>query len=408
MEVATMKKPIAVGLMVILAVILSGCGGNAEETPTPALEQDFVPVVSVTGEVMPAVWATLSAQTSGVVVEVPVEQGDEVVAGDPLVRLDPTDARLAVRRAETALEAAQARLALLQADPLPEEIAAAEAQVEAARAVLSQAAAQRDQLKSGATEAEVAAAQAQVTVAQADQLAAHETHDQTMKCYGFTLPDGSEHEICPLLGPPEEQSRYNLQAANEELDAVQAQLDALVAGADDRIRALEAAVWAAAAQRDMAQAQLDLLRADATAEEIAIRKAAVIQAQAALDAARVTLERTEVRAPLAGIVGIVDVRTGELVAPGQSLVTVGDLSTLRVGTTDLDEVDVARVEVGQKATLTFDALPERVFTGCVARISPMAEPDAGGVNYTVIIELDEVDPAIRWGMTAFVDIEVGR
>ena len=222
------------------------------------------------------------------------------------------------------------------------------------------------------------------------------------------MPDGSEHEICPLLGPPEERSRYNLQAANEELDAAQAQLDALVAGADDRIRALEAAVWAAAAQRDMAQAQLDLLQAEATAEELAIRKAAVAQAQAALDAARVTLERTEVRAPLAGTVGVVNVRTGELVAPGQSLVTVGDLSTLRVETTDLDEVDVARVEVGQKAALTFDALPERVFTGCVARISPMAEPDAGGVNYTVIIELDEIAPAIRWGMTAFVDIEVGR
>jgi len=42
------------------------------------------------------------------------------------------------------------------------------------------------------------------------------------------------------------------------------------------------------------------------------------------------------------------------------------------------------------------------------RISPMAEPGAGGVNYTVVVTLDESDPAIRWGMTAFVDIEVGK
>jgi hypothetical protein len=37
----------------------------------------------------------------------------------------------------------------------------------------------------------------------------------------------------------------------------------------------------------------------------------------------------------------------------------------------------------------------------------MAEPGSGGVNYTVIIEMEDLDPAIRWGMTAFVDIEVG-
>jgi hypothetical protein len=36
----------------------------------------------------------------------------------------------------------------------------------------------------------------------------------------------------------------------------------------------------------------------------------------------------------------------------------------------------------------------------------MSEPGAGGVHYTVVIVLDETDPAIRWGMTAFVDIEV--
>ncbi|MBE9472285.1 MAG: HlyD family efflux transporter periplasmic adaptor subunit, partial [Chloroflexi bacterium] len=77
-------------------------------------------------------------------------------------------------------------------------------------------------------------------------------------------------------------------------------------------------------------------------------------------------------------------------------------------TTDLDETQVARVADDQQAAITFDALPERVFTGHVTRISPMAKPGAGGVNYTVVIELAETDPAILWGMTAFVDIEVGQ
>nr|HID12767.1 HlyD family efflux transporter periplasmic adaptor subunit [Anaerolineae bacterium] len=262
-------------------------------------------------------------------------------------------------------------------------------------------AARRDQLESGATEAEIAAARAQVATAQAEQRAAREAHDQTMKCY-----DIGGKEVCPALGPLEEQARYRLHAADEALAAAQAQLDALLAGADDEVRAAEAAVWAAAAQRDSAQAQLDLLKAGAKAEEIAVAEAAVAQAQAALDAARVALERCEVRAPFASTVGAVNVRVGELVAPGQPLVTLGDLTTLRVETTDLDEIDVARVAVGQRVFITFDALPERVFAGRVTRISPMADPGAGGVNYTVIVELGETDPAILWGMTAFVDIEV--
>ena len=397
------KKAVLVGL-VVLVLLLSGCGGSAEETATPEVEMEFVPVVSVTGEVVPAVWATVSAQTGGTVLEVLVQVGDEVAAGDLLVRLDPTDAQLAVQQAEAAVEAAQAQLALLKTGPRPEQVAVAEAQIEAAQAVISQTAAQRDQLWSGATEAEIAAAQAQVAAAQAEQWMAREAHDQTMKCY--TLPDGGE--VCPALGAPEEQARYALHAADETLAAARAQLDALKAGSYLQVRTAEAAVSAAEAQTNIAQTQLDLLQAGATAGEIAVAEAAVAQAEAALEMAQVALTRCEVRAPFAGTAGAVNVRRGELIMPGQSLVTLGDLTTLRVETTDLDETQVARVAGDQQAAITFDALPERVFTGHVTRISPMAEPGAGGVNYTVVIEITETDPAILWGMTAFVDIEVGE
>lgn len=397
-----MKKGIVTGL-VVLAVILSGCGESAEETATPEVEMEFVPVVSVTGEVIPAVWANVSVQTGGTVVEVLVEPGDEVAAGDLLARLDPTDAQLAVQQAEAAVEAAQAQLALLKADPSPEQIAVSEAQVAAAQTVISQTIAQRNQLWSGATEAEIAAAQAQVAAAQAEQWMAREAHDQTLKCY--TMPNGSE--VCPALGPPEEQARHALHAADEALAAARAQLDALKAGSYLQVRTADAAVSAAEAQTNVAQAQLGLLQARATGEEIAVAEAAVTQAETALEIAHVALGRCEVRAPFAGTAGAVNVRVGELVAPGQPLVTLGDLTTLRVETTDLDETQVARVEVGQQAATTFDALPERVFTGQVTRISPMAEPGAGGVNYTVILEL-ETDSAIQWGMTAFVDIEIER
>jgi len=387
-----MIKRILVAGLLVASVILAGCGGGTP-TPTPEAEEELVPIVSITGKIVPAAWAALSAQAGGQVLEVLVEPGDAVAAGDVVVRLDPTEAQLAVQQAEAALAAAQAQLALLKAGPRPEEVAAAEALVSAAQAAVSQAAAQRDQLAAGAIEAEVAAAQAGVTAAEVTRKAAEDRYDQI---------EGKVH------GWIEEETILQLRAAEQALAAAQAQLAQVQGGAGARSRAANAAVSAAVAQQDLAQSQLNLLVAGATAEQVATTQAAVAQAQAGVETASVALGRCEVRAPFAGTAGAVSVRMGELITPGEPLVTLGDLATLRVETTDLDEVDVARVALGQRASVTFDAIPERVFVGQVVRISPMAEPGAGGVNYTVVVVLDESDPAIRWGMTAFVDIEVGK
>lgn len=386
-----MKRILVAGLLVV-SVILAGCGGGTP-TPTPEVESEYTPTVSVTGEMVPAAWATVSAQSGGTVIEVLVEPGDEVAAGDVLVRLDPTDAKLAAQQAEAALATAQAQLALLKAGARPEEVATAQAQVEAVKAALAQAAAQRDQVTAGMSEAEIAAAQAEVAAAEVTRKTIQDQYDRI---------EGKVH------GWIEEEMILQLRAAEQALAAAQARLAQVQGGAGAQTRAANASVWAATAQQGVAQAQLDLLLAGPTPEQIAASAATVAQAQAALEVARVALERTEVRAPFAGTAGGVSVRVGEWIAPGQPLVTLGDLTTLRAETTDLDEIDVARVAVGQKASVAFDAIPEQVFAGQVARISPMAEPGAGGVNYTVIVVLDELPLPIRWGMTAFVDIEVGQ
>jgi multidrug efflux pump subunit AcrA (membrane-fusion protein) len=383
-----MQKTLLAVMVGLLVLGLAGCGGQVEETPVPEAEPDFAPVVSVTGEVVPVLWATLSAQAGGTVVELAVEPGDEVMVDGLLVRLDPTDAELAFQQAEAALQAAQAQLALLEAGARSEEIAAAEGQVQAAEAALAQAIAQRDEL----TGAGAAAARAQLVAAMLEEKTAEDAYDQV---------EGRIH------GWIEEQAIRRLRAAEEARAAAEAQLAQLEGESGAQIRAAEAAVSAAAAQEHIAQAQLALLSAGATGEEIDAAEAAVAQARAASEAAQVALNRTEMRAGFAGTVGMVHVRVGELVAPGQPLVTLGDLSALRVETTDLDEIDVAKVAVGQDASVSFDALPERVFYGRVTRISPMSEPGTGGVNYTVVVELDDIDPLIRWGMTAFVYIEVG-
>jgi multidrug resistance efflux pump len=196
-------------------------------------------------------------------------------------------------------------------------------------------------------------------------------------------------------------------ATSQELAVAQAQVDAARAQAAvtaSGIAAAEAQVAIAEAAVAQAQAQLDLLRAGPRAVDVAAARAAVAQAQAGLDGARSALGKAQLVAPFAGTVAAVWARPGEIVSPGQQVLALGDLSAYQVETTDLRETDVARVAMGQPVEVTFDALPNQSFAGRIVRIAPMATQAQGSVNYTAIVELDELDPAVRWGMTAFVNI----
>jgi multidrug resistance efflux pump len=381
-----------------LALALTACGGGADETPTPILEPAFESVVSVTGEVVPGKWATLSMQTSGIVGDVLVDVGDGVATGDLLVKLETIDAELAVFEAEAQLASATAQVQQLEAQPRMTDVAAAEQQVDEAEAAISQAAAERDRLASGVIGSDIAEAEAELESAEAESEAARIDYDELQDELEDNLVEDWEGERAAL----------RLRAARESLEAAQIGLGDARGSAPARTDEAEAGVRVAEAQRAVAEAQLEQVRAGAAEEEIALAETDVAQAQIALEEARLRLERCERRAPFDGIVGMVDVREGEQVQQGDLILTLGDLSTLRVETTDLDEIDVARIAVGQRADITFDAFPDRVFTGRVTRINPMAEPGGGGVNYTTIIELDELSPGILWGMTAFVDIEVGQ
>jgi multidrug efflux pump subunit AcrA (membrane-fusion protein) len=84
---------------------------------------------------------------------------------------------------------------------------------------------------------------------------------------------------------------------------------------------------------------------------------------------------------------------------------IADLDHLQVETTDLGEIDVARVTVGDTAIITFDALPDIVIEGTITKIAPKAAAGSG-VNYTVILEMGTGPESLRWGMTAFVDVEL--
>jgi hypothetical protein len=90
--------------------------------------------------------------------------------------------------------------------------------------------------------------------------------------------------------------------------------------------------------------------------------------------------------------------------PGQTLIDLGDLSTLRAVTTDLSERDVVRVAADQEATVFVEALNIEI-PGRVAGIAPEATTVGGDVVYEVVIELAELPPELRWGMNVEVEID---
>ena len=383
------------GLILLLgAALLASCGpGGAAE---PAAVEEVPVVQEVEGQVVaegviePARWSELLFIGGGTVEEVLVAPSDEVAEGDPLVRLDGTDAGLAVQEAEAALAAAQAQLAQVKAGPRPEEIAEAESRLADAEAALSRAKAECDQLTAGATEAETAAAQAEVTAAEAEERTALVERDRAY--------EQKDEEV-------REQADYALYAAREAVAAAQARLAAAQRGAEARLREARAGVQAAEAQRDVTQAELELLKAGVTAEEIGVSEAAVQRAAVAVAMAKAALERTEIRAPFAGTVTQVNVEVGETAAAGDVVVVLAVLEGLQARTVDLTELDVARVVEGQAVVVTVDALPEVELKGHVARIDLRSEDYRGDVAYPVTIELEEAVPELRWGMTALVEIE---
>jgi multidrug resistance efflux pump len=395
----------------LLAGLLSACGAApAAATPTPAGPAAILPaVVSASGKVAPAHWVTLSFPTGGTLADLKVQTGDRVRAQDVLAQLDEGEARLQVAQAKAALAVAQAQLAQIKAAPPAEQIATAEQTVKQAEAARQGAQAQLDQLRTGTTKADLAAAQAAIAQAEAQLKVARDNHDKTTECYDFKRPDGTKDSICPGLGTLEEQARVAWNSAEQGYQAAVARLNQLKAGATrDQIAAAQANVAAATAQQAAAQAQLNLLKAGASAEQIAVAAAGVQQAQVAVDVTEAQLKKLQLAAPFEGTIGTVYGRRGEATAPNQPLITIGDLSQLQIETTDLSEVDVARVREGQKVQVTFDALPGKTFAGTVQRIAPMSTPGQSGVNYAVLVTLDESDPALRWGMTAFVDIQVNQ
>lgn len=406
---------------------------------------------TATGQIISPRIATLSLTLSGQVDTLFVEVGDLVQTGDPLIQLDTTELEREVQNAEQAvviqeanleqlqegasladLAAAQATVASAQAslDSLlagadPAELAAAEANLRAAQAQVGATVAQRDQLLAGASSAEILAAQTNLDSARQQRDNLQEAYEQVIEC--FTDPTGQQ--FCPGLGPTEENLRFALQSAEASLALAQAQYDALLDGTpQEQINAATAQIGSAVAQREAAQIKLDLLLQGATAAEMANAEAQLAQAQATLkqleegptaeqliiaeaqleqtrinwQRAQHNLEKGTLRAPFAGTVIDILVKEGEF-ANGFAL-TLADTNQLEIAL-NVDELDLATLEVGQSASITLESFPDQPIAGEVITIAPLSNrSDAGTVTYEVRLRLAQTDLPIRLNMTANADL----
>jgi multidrug resistance efflux pump len=113
----------------------------------------------------------------------------------------------------------------------------------------------------------------------------------------------------------------------------------------------------------------------------------------------------ELRSPVAGTVVFLDLKPGQVVSPGVVVAAVADLSVWQVKTVDLNETDVTKVAVGDRAILTFDAIPGLEIAGKVVAVSAYGQNRLGEIVYTVIVALEKTDARLRWNMTAMVKIE---
>ena len=374
-------------VILIFALTLAGCSSAEQVTPTPENGeiQDFGAVISATGVVVPEQWAALSARSQGVIAEVLVKEGQQVKKGQLLVRLSNSEsARAEVARAQENLISAERAFSSSQANALKDLDDAYEA-VRKAQYDFDNFDIPSDLRGMSITEA------LNFTSIKLEEARTN------FEPYKY-LEERLEWEM--RNDDPENPKVYKDTAKiyKKRLDDAWADFNRAI-----RWAKLEADLQQAKSELDNALKEFNAVSDNS--QDTSLARAQYLAAQANLSAAQAALANMELTAPFDGVVCNLDTRVGEWVTPGIPILQLGDLDNLRVETTDLSEIDAARVHPQDVVLVTFDALPDVVVNGTVLWVANKSA-EGSGVNYTVVVALDAIPAGLRWGMTAFADIEV--
>jgi RND family efflux transporter MFP subunit len=158
------------------------------------------------------------------------------------------------------------------------------------------------------------------------------------------------------------------------------------------------------AERSIAERTGSLAKLKEAADPLDIRdrEITIAQRQNTLQDAREKLADYTIRAPFDGVIAETSLKRGDAVANGATVATL--ITKQSIAEISLNEIDAASVKVGQKTTLTFDAVEDLSLTGLVSEIDTLGTVSQGVVTYNVKIGFDAQDPRVKPGMSVSVAI----
>ncbi len=437
----------------VKAVLVTEGDVVAAEAPLVELEsRQTAAEVAAARAAVAVAQADLQALTEGATTEqIAAAQAEVAAAQASLVQIQGSVTATDLEAAQTAVEEARARLALLEAGPGNEEVTRAQTTLTGARADLERhranLAAAKEQARRAAKEQANAVRDAQTAYSAAYWDLEHVKDNETDPRTGRPLNEIEQQDFANAFDTAaralanaeqalaqavttyeaaQQDERSGLDSAEAQVAAAEADLDALLAGSDaDELAAARAQLARAqaevarltGAQRQgaldaqqanvaAAQSRLDQLLTDPKASDLARAEARLAQAQAQLEQAEIRLAETILQAPFAGTVAAVNVTPGEAVGQVPPIVLI-DTERYLVKVT-VDEVDVARVAVGQPVDVLIDALGEPLLAGEVQNIEPLPQSDQGVTAYRVTIEIMPDERTLKAGMTASATIIAER
>jgi len=415
-----------VSLLVIIATATAGCApiggldlmgwGAAIGLGTDTNDN----VIEASGTIE-AEQVIISSELSGRIIHIHIREGEDVDQGQILVELDDSLIAAQVIGAQADLQAAEARLARVLAGPRPAQVASQIAVIEQANARaagVKQAWEDTIRLRDNPLEldAQIHAAEGEMRVAEAGVDQARAILSEAEVRYEASKGGGSDAEktTTEILRVQVEVARANLELAELAVNGAQSTVAEL-----RRLRGNPAMLEAAVHQAEMGyrlaeteiavrEAELALLKAGPLPEEIALAERKVDLARASEEALEIQREKLTLRAPLAGVIASKVVHEGETAMPGATLMTISDLSQVRL-VIYVPESQIGRVSLGQPAEVRVDSYPERVFEGRVIHIATEAEftprnvqtkEDRVNTVFAVKIELENPEQILKPGMPA--------
>ncbi len=391
-----MKKVI---LIVLVLAVVAGAATLAYRSMHPEVSDRIM----VSGNIE-LTQVDIAFKTAGRLVERLVNEGDPVQKGMVVAKLDTEQLQRQRETALAALQTAQAQLAESES-ALKWQRETMQADLQLKNADLSAAQSQLLQLKNGARPQEIQQSDAALSAAQTAYDQAKKDWDRAQKLYKDDDISTSQYD----------QFHARFDSAAAALRQAKEQNDLVKAGPRSEM------IEGASAQVDRARAALRAGEANAIEskrreEDLIARQGDIGRAKAQIALIDTQLADTIAVSPINGIVLVKAADPGEVLAPGSSVVTVGDIEHpwLRAY---IREQDLGRVKLGAKAKVTTDSYPGKAYNGRVSFISSEAEFTPKQIQtaeervklvYRIKIDIDNPQHELKSNMPADAEIMTGN